>query len=90
MEEKRVNATSAVRVTAPRGTSCRDTWRWANRVREPSAARGKAPPWLFGRTVRLSRAVLGHMTSEHGPDDVLRRLSDPFWFQALGCVLRFD
>jgi hypothetical protein len=50
---------------------------------------GSAPAWLFGRIVRLSGAVLGHMTSEYGPDDVLRRLSDPFWFQALGCVLRF-
>jgi uncharacterized protein len=30
------------------------------------------------------------MTSEYGPDEVLRRLSDPFWFQALGCVLGFD
>ena len=51
---------------------------------------GKAPAWLFGRMVRLSRAVLGHMTSEYGPEEVLRRLSDPFWFQALGCVLGFD
>jgi hypothetical protein len=40
--------------------------------------------------VRLSCAILGHMTSEHGAEDVLRRLSDPFWFQALGCVLGFD
>jgi len=51
---------------------------------------GKAPPWLFQRMVRLSRAILAHMSSEHGPDEVLRRLSDPFWFQALGCVLGFD
>jgi hypothetical protein len=51
---------------------------------------GSAPAWLFQRMVRLSRAILGHMTAEHGPDEVLRRLSDPFWFQALGCVLGFD
>ena len=51
---------------------------------------GKAPSWLFGRMVRLSRAILGHMVSEHRPDEVLRRLSDPFWFQALGCALGFD
>jgi len=51
---------------------------------------GKAPAWLFGRMVLLSRAILGHMASEHGPDEVLRRLSDPFWFQALGCALGFD
>jgi uncharacterized protein len=40
--------------------------------------------------VRLSRAVLWHMTGEYEPEEVLRRLSDPFWFQALGCVLGFD
>jgi hypothetical protein len=51
---------------------------------------GRAPPWLFGRMVRLARAVLAHLVAEYGPEEVLRRLSDPFWFQALGCVLGFD
>jgi hypothetical protein len=51
---------------------------------------GKTPRWLFERMVHLSRAVLWHMTSEYEPEEVLRRLSDPFWFQALGCVLGFD
>jgi uncharacterized protein len=51
---------------------------------------GKAPAWLFGRMVLLSRTILGHLASEDGPDEVLRRLSDPFWFQALGCALGFD
>src|SRR3954469_12442299 len=51
---------------------------------------GKAPPWLFGRMVRLSREILIYLTSEFGANDVLRRLSDPFWFQAFGCVLGFD
>lgn len=31
-----------------------------------------------------------HLVDEHGPDEVLARLSDPYWFQALGCVLGFD
>lgn len=30
------------------------------------------------------------IVSEFGPDEVLYRLSDPFWFQAFGCVLGFD
>src|SRR5689334_8344936 len=51
---------------------------------------GRAPAWLFGRMVRLSRELLGHVVAEHGPSEVLRRLSDPFWFQAFGCVLGFD
>jgi len=51
---------------------------------------GKAPPWLFSRMVRLSREISTHIVSEFGTDEMLRRLSDPFWFQALGCVLGFD
>src|SRR3954462_12783246 len=51
---------------------------------------GKAPAWLFGRMVRLSREIVIYLTSEFGPREVLRRLSDPFWFQAFGCVLGFD
>jgi hypothetical protein len=51
---------------------------------------GKAPRWLFTRMVRLSREVVGHLVEEHGPAEVLRRLSDPFWFQAFGCLLGFD
>ena len=27
---------------------------------------------------------------EYGPDEFLRRLSDPVWFQSLGTVLAFD
>src|SRR5436189_1752186 len=51
---------------------------------------GKAPAWLFGRMVRLSREIVVYLVSEFGAGDVLRRLSDPFWFQAFGCVLGFD
>jgi hypothetical protein len=36
--------------------------------------------------VQLAREVLGHVVSEFSPEEVLRRLSDPFWFQAFGCV----
>src|SRR4026209_2344466 len=51
---------------------------------------GKAPAWLFSRMIRLSRAGATHIVAEFGPDEMLRRLSDPFWFQAFGCVLGFD
>jgi hypothetical protein len=40
--------------------------------------------------VLLAREIVGHLVAEHGSDEVLRRLADPFWFQALGCVLGFD
>ena len=51
---------------------------------------GKAPAWLFGRMVRLSREIILYLASEYSTREVLRRLSDPFWFQAFGCVLGFD
>jgi len=40
--------------------------------------------------VRLSREIILYLASEYSTRDVLRRLSDPFWFQAFGCVLGFD
>ncbi|MEK6591424.1 MAG: DUF763 domain-containing protein [Nitrospinota bacterium] len=51
---------------------------------------GKAPRWLFSRMTRLSREIILIICQEYGADEVLRRLSDPFWFQAFGCVLGFD
>ena len=51
---------------------------------------GRAPAWLFPRMVRLSREITAHIVEEYGRDEMLRRLSDPYWFQAFGCVLGFD
>src|SRR5438874_11705068 len=51
---------------------------------------GSAPPWLFERMWRLAGAVTMAVVDEYGPMEMLRRLSDPWWFQAFGCVLGFD
>jgi hypothetical protein len=51
---------------------------------------GRAPAWLFGRMVKLAREITIHIAAEFGSEEMLRRLSDPFWFQAFGCVLGFD
>src|SRR6187455_590252 len=51
---------------------------------------GKAPRYLFERMVPLSREIVLFLAAEFGRDEVLRRLSDPYWFQAFGCVLGFD
>jgi len=51
---------------------------------------GNAPAWLFGRMVRLARGIVSLLVTEFGPREVLVRMSDPYWFQALGCVLGFD
>jgi hypothetical protein len=40
--------------------------------------------------VRLSREIVTYVVTEYGAREVLRRLSDPFWFQAFGCTLGFD
>jgi hypothetical protein len=51
---------------------------------------GKAPRWLFDRMVPLAREITIAIVSEYGPEEMLRRMSHPYWFQAFGCVLGFD
>jgi hypothetical protein len=51
---------------------------------------GKAPAWLTGRMRRLAKEMTSIMIDEYGTDTFLQRISDPYWFQALGCVLGFD
>lgn len=51
---------------------------------------GKAPAWLFRRMVEMAGAIGTLIVRDQGPGELLRRLSDPFWFQAFGCVLGFD
>jgi uncharacterized protein len=51
---------------------------------------GKAPPWLFNRMVSMSREIIRAIVEEYGSVEVLRRVSNPYWFQAFGCVIGFD
>ncbi|MBM3167420.1 MAG: DUF763 domain-containing protein, partial [Chloroflexi bacterium] len=51
---------------------------------------GKAPRWLFDRMTKLAREITIAITTAFGPEEMLRRLSDPYWFQAFGCVLGYD
>lgn len=51
---------------------------------------GKVPPWLFRRMCQLAREITIVTVTEFGTGEMLRRLSDPFWFQAFGCVLGYD
>lgn len=51
---------------------------------------GETPRWLFEKMKRLSRAVVEVIVTDFGPKEVLHRLSDPVWFQSLGCVAGFD
>lgn len=51
---------------------------------------GSVPPKLIVHMIKLSREIIELIVKEYGPDEFLRRISDPFWFQAFGCVLGFD
>lgn len=51
---------------------------------------GKCPRWLFERMKRLSRAIILAVVEEFGTEELLKRLSDPVWFQSLGCAIGFD
>lgn len=51
---------------------------------------GKAPGWLFQRMVRLGREIVCLIVEDHGAEELLIRISDPYWFQSFGCVLGFD
>ena len=51
---------------------------------------GKAPRWLFERMTRLAREITIAIVSDYGPEEILRRMLHPYWFQAFGCVLGFD
>jgi len=51
---------------------------------------GRCPRWLFEKMRRLARGITIAIVEEFGPEEFLKRLSDPIWFQSLGCVLAFD
>jgi len=51
---------------------------------------GKCPAWLFRHMKALSSAIIEVIIEDKGTFEVLKRLSDPYWFQALGCVVGFD
>jgi len=51
---------------------------------------GRAPRWLVIRMRKLAKEIVSMIVDEYGTGDFLKRISDPFWFQALGCVLGYD
>lgn len=51
---------------------------------------GRAPRWLFQRMTQLAGSITELIVLEHGVSGLFSRISDPFWFQSLGCVLGFD
>ena len=48
------------------------------------------PQWLAERMTKLGTAITETIVHDYGASAFLSRLSDPFWFQALGAVMGMD
>jgi uncharacterized protein len=51
---------------------------------------GRVPAWLASRMATLGTAIAESVMMHYGRSALLSRLSDPFWFQALGSVMGMD
>ena len=51
---------------------------------------GRVPAWLAQRMTLLGTAIAESVVHHYGRSELLTRLSDPFWFQALGTVMGMD
>src|SRR3982750_4520933 len=51
---------------------------------------GRVPTWLAQRMTTLGTAIVESVVLHYGHSELLSRLSDPFWFQALGSVMGMD
>ncbi len=51
---------------------------------------GRVPKWLGERMTRLGAVIVDAIVIEYGPDELLRRLAHPFWFQSFGAVMGMD
>jgi hypothetical protein len=51
---------------------------------------GRVPPWLAERMTRLGVGIVEAILYRYGHSELLSRLADPFWFQALGSVMGMD
>jgi len=51
---------------------------------------GRVPQWLAERMTKLGTAIIETVVRDYGRSAFLTRLSDPFWFQALGAVMGMD
>ncbi len=51
---------------------------------------GKAPHWLVKRMMPMADALCAFISDEFGSHELLKRLADPVYFQALSNVLGYD
>jgi hypothetical protein len=51
---------------------------------------GRVPPWLAQRMATLGAIIAEAIVHHYGRDELLARLSNPFWFQSFGAVMGMD
>src|SRR5689334_23551653 len=51
---------------------------------------GRVPDWLASRMTVMGTAISESVLYHYGAPALLSRLSDPWWFQALGAVMGMD
>ncbi|HXV83905.1 MAG TPA: DUF763 domain-containing protein [Candidatus Binatia bacterium] len=51
---------------------------------------GRVPQWLAERMTKMGTAITEAIVQDYGTSGFLSRLSDPFWFQAMGAVMGMD
>jgi hypothetical protein len=51
---------------------------------------GRVPPWLASRMATLGAVICQAIVHHYGRDEFLKRLAQPFWFQAFGAVMGMD
>lgn len=51
---------------------------------------GPVPEWLLKRMEYLADKIVRAIIMDYGSKELLRRISDPYWFQCFGCLLGFD
>ncbi|MCL4339546.1 MAG: DUF763 domain-containing protein, partial [Thaumarchaeota archaeon] len=51
---------------------------------------GRAPEWLYRKMKTLGGEIACLIIEDKGKAGLLERLSNPIWFQGLGCLLGFD
>src|ERR1035438_9224963 len=66
------------------------TWLWSAASTITRANSSVPEYWLGERMTKLGTVIVEHIVVSYGPSEFLARLSDPFWFQALGCVMGMD
>ena len=51
---------------------------------------GRVPAWLFERMEKLAREVMILIANDYSPEEFIKRISDPGWFQSLSSLIGMD